>query len=524
MALENRLTPLNQPPALSGSAATLLFRPLVISGMMACIATAWVIVAQLFSPYWQGTYLVLGTTLLTLGTLLSEQLAARVLRPAHRWRVRLAEIMLAALLLRPMMYLQRDSSQLWADAVGWLRQPATFFGDTEYLVGLMVMTGLWFVALDIARVLQNLGDPYTRAEERELELSDLNRRFVGGALFLLGAPAVVQIRLIPRGILLRPVEGGALTWLTLIYLGLGMLLFGQARYALLSAKWQREAIPVASEIGRRWARWGLVFVSSVCLLALLMPAGTTELGILLFLWLSFLAGVVGGLLLFVLQLLLYVLLLPILLLLRSGEVTAPPQPLLPALPSLPPQVSGAFPDWWGYLRLTVFWIAVAGLALWLLRQLVRHWRTVGMWPALWQGLRNWLAGVWRALLGRWNNLGEQIRSLRFADGKPSVTEAQPNTASWWSRWRARTMREHVRRLYLLMLERAQQAGAGRAPHQTPNEYRRHLEPRVSGEEEALQGLTEAFVQARYSQRDFAQEDLQLLRRMFNRLRSRLRRV
>ena len=95
------------------------------------------------------------------------------------------------------------------------------------------------------------------------------------------------------------------------------------------------------------------------------------------------------------------------------------------------------------------------------------------------------------------------------------------TPGWWQRWRARTQRERVRRLYLVMLERAREVGPPRGSSQTPYEFAGRLAPHVTGEEEALTGLTEAFVEARYSQRDFQTHEVSLLHRLLNRLRRRL---
>jgi hypothetical protein len=80
----------------------------------------------------------------------------------------------------------------------------------------------------------------------------------------------------------------------------------------------------------------------------------------------------------------------------------------------------------------------------------------------------------------------------------------------------------VRRLYLVMLERARQVGHPRSPSQSPYEYAVRLAPNVTGEEEALTGLTQAFVEARYGQRDFGSEEIHFLRRLLSRLRRRLR--
>ena len=91
-------------------------------------------------------------------------------------------------------------------------------------------------------------------------------------------------------------------------------------------------------------------------------------------------------------------------------------------------------------------------------------------------------------------------------------------------WRATTTRERVRQLYLQMLRHAANAGRPRSPDQTPYEYAARLRPHVTDEQEALEGLTQAFVEARYSKRDFQQQELSPLRRLLARLRLALRRL
>lgn len=522
MAINRNSSPTMPGPAPATDWGAILFRPLLISGMMACIAAAWVAVAEFFSPGWHGTYLVIMVALLTLETLVSEQVSKRFLDPSQRIPVRMAEIVLALLLLKPMTYLDRGWTVFVRDGHGWFYQPFTFFTDPEYGVALIVLLGLWFIALGIARALEVLGDPYSRASEREFQLTYLDGRFVLGALFLLAAAGLVQVQLTGEGIRFRPVEMSSLTWLPLVYLGLGLLLFGQARLALLQAGWQREGVPVAPEVSRRWVSWGLLFVGGVSFLALLLPAASTETGFYVFVWLAFLAAIVGGVVLFLLQLLLYLILLPILVVLRTENLTLPQSPGLPSLPPPPPDVPTTVPAWWTYLRLTLFWVGVLVVILLLLRQFVRHWSAVSARGDLRRGILGWLAQLWRALLARWKGLRTQVSALRRRPVQAGEPEGGEATPSWWRRWRARTQRERVRRLYLVMLERARQVGHPRSPSQSPYEYAVRLAPNVTGEEEALTGLTQAFVEARYSQRDFESEEIHFLRRLWNRLRRRLR--
>jgi hypothetical protein len=81
----------------------------------------------------------------------------------------------------------------------------------------------------------------------------------------------------------------------------------------------------------------------------------------------------------------------------------------------------------------------------------------------------------------------------------------------------------VRRLYLALVERAGQAGHARHPAQTPIEFSSDLQRHVE-DSQALAELTEAFVLARYSRRTFPGNEVSRLHRLWQRLRSELRRL
>jgi hypothetical protein len=181
------------------------------------------------------------------------------------------------------------------------------------------------------------------------------------------------------------------------------------------------------------------------------------------------------------------------------------------------------PQWWIYLRLTLFWIGAGAVVLWLGRELLHHWQSIGPWGSTEGGFFAWLAKLWRALLGRWRGLQARVQRLARRPGRAVEGETTAATLGWWGRWRARTAQERVRRLYLLLLERARVAGHGRSPSQTPYEYQKRLSPYVTGDEEALEGITQAFVQARYTPRQFQGDEVELLHRLWERLRRRLRR-
>ena len=494
--------------------AALIFRPLVISGLVTCIAAGWIISLEFFMPDWQGTYLVPLVAVVTLEMLLVEQqLRTRRLDMADRAQFRLGEMFAILLLLKPATYLERGWVAFLVDSQRWLREPVLFF-DHDYVIGAMVMLLMWPIAMDLGGHLAALRDAFS-PQDQDAALGGLKERFLLGALVQLLAIATQRIDFSLIG--LAPQQGlsGVLTWLPLVYFGLGLLLFGQARLALLQAHWEREQVPVTPSLTRRWAGWGALFVIGVIVLALFMPAGNTLLGFYLLTVLMFLIAFIGQLLLFVLLLLLSLVLSPCLFLFGLNQVTPPPPPPLPSIQAPPPEASG--PAWFFYLRLIVFWMVVVALLYLLMRIYWRERQAMGGW-----GMRRGLAKLWQAvwawLLG-WKNRV----TLRFSRAtQPPASEPPQAGPSWWQRWRAHSARERVRRLYLALLQRAAQAGHPRRPDQTPFEYEAALRPRVAGEENALDTLTSAFVQARYSRREFPQEEVNLLRRIWQRLQTVLR--
>jgi hypothetical protein len=494
--------------------AALVFRPLVISGLVTCVAAGWIIQLEFFLPGWQGEYLIPLVALVTLEMLLVEQqLRTQRLDQVQRFQIRLGEMVVILLLLKPATYLPRGWLAFLADSQQWLRQPGLFF-DQDYMFGAMVLLLMWPLAMDIAGCLVALQDSFS-PQDREWGLAGLKERFMLGALILLMAVGLQHVDFSPIGLWLRPGHASALTWLPLIYFGLGLLLFGQARLALLQASWEREQVPVTPTLTRRWASWGVLFVGGVTVLALLMPAGDTVLGFYLLVWLMLLVSLIGQLLIFIWLLLLGLILSPCLALFKVQQISTPRPPELTLLQAPLAQATG--PAWLFYLRLTVFWIVVIVLLYVVLRIYWRERQAVGGW-GIWRGfVRLWQA-LWAWLVG-WKDRAVIRFSRPAAEQAIKLPAAVPG---WWQRWRARTARERVRRLYLALLSRAAQAGHPRRPDQTPLEYVTTLKPHVAGEENALDMLTSAFVEARYGRRDFQPQEVGLLRRIWQRLQTVLR--
>ena len=510
-------SPLTRTPTLAKDWLAETFRPVLITALVTCIAAGWVMFIEFLFEGWQGGYIVGVVALATLETLFVErQLRKRRLFFDHRFQIRLAECGLMLVLLKIAFYFQRGWAALWADAQKWFFQP-TLFLDNDYVIGAIVLLTIWPLALDIAGCLALLDDPFGTPDEREEGLGGLKSRFTAGAFILLMAVAARHVDFSQSVLSIGRAQAGLLAWLPVIYLALGLLLFGQARLALLRAEWSREGVPVSPGLERRWTGWSLSFVWWIALVALLIPAGNTLLGLYALAWLLWLVSLIGQIFIFIIYVLFSLLVAPCVFLFKMQQPVNPiQQPILPTLPPEPHTQSAGMP-WLLYLRMTAFWIIVAIFLVYLLRVYWRDRQEIGR-----LGIRRWLVNGWRVFL-TWLLGWRQRIEIRFRREPAALaSEARQPQLAWLQRWRARTARERVRRLYLALVNRAAQAGHPRAAHQTPLEYKARLEPYLAGEGDALTTLTEAFIEARYSRRPFESEEVHFLRRIWQRLQTALR--
>ena len=494
--------------------AALLVRPLLISGMTTCIAASWVMLIEAILGDWRGGYIVGLVALVTLETLIAErQMRIHGWFYADRLRVRLTELGVMLLVLKPASYLHRGWEALANDMRMLPYQPMSFF-DGHFILGVVVIVPLWLLALDIAASLVEMESLGAGAQDRETARNELKNSFGVGAVILLLPLGLQGLGRTWPVLSIHITQVNRLSLLPLLYFGLGLALFGQARLALLQTSWATDGIPVAPGLARRWTTWGLILIGSVIVVALLMPAGNTLIGLYAFTWLLWLMATIGQVIASVFIFLLALLLSPCMLLFRlqQPEGLRPLQPLIQPPPSPPGEGRTLLP-----IQIVAFWIVVAIAIYFILRAYWHDRQISGLWKTLAQVLQEWWYGL-LALLRSWRGR-VHIRWGQRAEEKPVQVATAP---SWWQRWQARTPRERVRRFYLALLDRAAQAGLARRPDQTPYEYADRLKPHLSEEEDALSTLTQAFVEARYSRRAFEPKEVGLLLRAWQRLRSKLR--
>lgn len=498
-----------------------LFRPLVIGLMFACLALSLVELVHLFFPAWNGTYLILACVLAALEANYSYRLIrARSLRGGDLLRFRLIEIAVFFLLVKIGSYLGDSWVDVMAEVRSWPSYLYRLF-DLETMVAFFLAMLSWHVSTQTTRDFERLNEPPAFQRYYVSPMDSLTGRYFWGGVVLMITAGLTRIGIAQLLDLRRPFVPG-LVLNVLVYFLLGLVMLGQVRFATLRNRWEAGAIKIAEELPRRWVRYSLALIALAASLAFLLPTGYT-LGLLEALgWtLSLILGIVS----FVAVLLFWLVLLPFAWLLSLLGVESPPAGPLqaPVRPPLPEAGVQGAPGWFQVLRSLVFWVIAVGMIFYVVRsylrdhpELLEGLASLGLIRALgrtWAALRRWLAG-WGSILQERLPTGWSLH-LRRARGSSRPTFG-------FFRLGALSPRAQVLYYYRSVLQRAARQGFPRRPAQTPAEYEVTLAPNLPAAREDMRLLTQAFVEAHYSQHSVEPADARRVRLSWQQVKQALR--
>lgn len=521
-----------------------LLRPFLIAVMVACLDTALLALIARFVPALAGGYgqlvwsFSIAVTVMGCATTtyLAQPGERQRRRPTYRW-VEFVFVLVATRLL------------LWGATGGWPTPSALIYQPIDSLIdGVFLSAGLvvlisWLVAIDLTGDLLRLalqpdelfaletdriGEMIrTSNSDRPAILNRIVARWVGGGILMVIAAAGLQVE--------RPVNGffalsqqnlpPAVIAAIVIYFLTGLVLVSQGQLALLRTRWLLDRVPSSEQVLRQWPLYVLLLLLAIGLLATLLPFGGTFL----------LGQILFGALNFVFELLLSVFrffmgLFLLLVAAFMGDAppetapAAPPPPPPPTIEALPPAVSH-FPAWAGG---AFFWLSMA-LILGYAAYIYLSDRGVQF---------TWLLTFWRLLREQWltlfGNYRQWQRSRLQGRAQPEASEGGPPLVHWSKRgldWRRLDPTQQVRYFYLTTLERAKAQGIGRTAGETPSQYAPRLaahlaatgDPAAEGEAatrdpQAVQKLTDAFIQARYSKEPLQTTDSTVLAQIWEKLK------
>lgn len=509
-------------------------RPLMIAAMVACLAAPFAQILTWMMPGWQGTYFLVFCFLAALEGIFSERLLRR--QGISGWEYlasRGVEALTLLFILKLANYFPQGWAQLLADARGWLSDPYSFVTNLDLFTATLFLP-LWMGAIAVGRLVRELDVEEARPPPPEDKTSTeyylwltrpprvhfyqealdrLGELWLWGGIGLLLASALVHF-LVPTA--------GAPVISIMLYFALGVALLSQARFAVTHASWRAQQIPIQPGIARRWLVWAMVFLLIIGGIALLLPTDYA-LGPILALFSLFgilvqviLALITGG-----------IYLLAVLLSLLFPQMERPierPPPLEPLLPTDQAAGPSATP-WWEVLGSVLFWAVILFIVGYALVRFLRERFGLfstgeGAETTLWDRLLAWLRDLWL----QWRLWQQGVQEgLARRRAQQQRERSLPGTLSRLFSLRRLPPRELVRYFYLSTARRAAQAGQPRHPAQTPHEYQVSLDSRFPNLEPDLTGLTDAFVQARYSPQPVQEDDAQAVKPLWQRIKTALRR-
>jgi len=504
-----------------------VFRPLIVGGMLGAIAVSLVNLIRLFFPSWSGIFMVAGCALATIEANYSYRLIrAERLSGADLLRFRTFELALLFILLRIGSYIGVPWSQVLSDVRTWPQEPWRIV-DPEVGGAFILALWCWTVATQTTKDLERIGEPVIKDKYYVAPVDALTTRFFWGGAILLALAGITRIGLSALLNLSRPSVPG-LVLNVLIYFVLGLAMMGHIRYAQLTDRWRKENLDVPKTLVARWVRYTLLLLTLAGVIAFLLPTAYT-------LPLLDVASIVIGAILYVFNLIFQLLMLILLLLLYplaklfGVQTRRQPMERIPP-PTLPPTTPGdAAPAWLEIVRSVAFWAVALGIVVYVFRSYLRDRPDLGEALIAFRPiriLRQFLVALWRQLTGLADAARERLPArLRLRRERTEEEQQTPDRGLLrFFRLGSRSRRERMLYYYLSILRRAARQGYPRDPSQTPYEYDTRLGPTIPQAERALEDLTEAFVETRYSQHAVEREQEERTRDAWKRVRAAVRAI
>jgi hypothetical protein len=491
-----------------------LFCRLLVAVMMACLMVTVDYFGQRLAPGWRGEYLPYAAFFIAIEAMFTKQRTRSLAPFSGEWLAfRLAELVLLLIGLKALLYLLRGPGQFFTDLGLWQHNFLEAFFQGEFLLACVLAVFVWAASgLYADDLVEMTGDEILLGSEIPpgLATERMNaRQGLVDRTFFLGIVMVALTGLAHFDLKILwgdhpPVSGSVVN--VLVYFLASLALLSQTQFSIMRASWTWERIPLSRNLAARWTAYGLAFLALTTLIALALPTGYSVgfLGVLAYLinWFLYIAMVLVGLVLLLFSALIRLLGLPGLRQTPGVPAIQPPPPPAEALRLLPTPY-----PWVEVLKSMAFWaifIGVVGFSIYqylsqnrdLLAQLRRL--PAVMWlEKAWHWLRSWVQGAGQTLGGA---LEAGLRRLR-----PQRAGGFGSQVWGYLNLRRLSPRGRVLFFYLALVRRGADSGLERAACQTPREYALHLRRQLPEAEEQLMGLTETFVEARYSQHTVSAE-------------------
>jgi hypothetical protein len=411
-----------------------------------------------------------------------------------------AEWITFAILVKLVIYAIHGFDLLILDLPRWRANFIAFF-EGEFFYAYLLIAFTWMLSRSAAKNIKELNVETTDfswelgklQNNRTLIRSNLISRTLWVGILMVFVTAMIRVTMAssPEAANVRvPIVS------VVVYFFLALALFSQTQYALLKGNWFWNETPMSSLLTNAWLRYSLILFGAIAIISFVLPTNYS-MGLLETLNLGF--GFLINLVFTILQLIL----LPLIWLLslagctpqnkQNTEQSTPVPPQAPQVPSAPI-------PWLELLQSIFFWAIFVGVISYALVQFIRQNPQLMRFLGRQRGFQ-WLNAIWRWIGNIFRKAGaqaavafQQVRSRlisnRKGDGLRQVRR--------WTNFRQLNPRQQIIFFYLRLIERGGENGIQRKSYETPNQYAETLQSNLPEVEEDIEGITEKFLEARYS--------------------------
>ncbi len=474
------------------------------------------ILERLFAG-WSGTYFAVFCGASTAEAMYGYEFSKHLVYAGERWKASSGE--LAGLFI--LLQIAGDIEMRVSPLRGTLPRVD---GATFALFALVF--GCWSVGRDTVVDLTKIGEDPGEQRRYVAPAHRLARRFFSGGILLFAAAGLSQATVARRFELGHAGASGPLLNV-LVYVVLGLVMLGQIHHASMWARWQRAGASVPSALSARWLRYTAVFLCCLAALSFALPT-SYSLGLL---------DLLGSMLklLFATVVLIYVAfaaalgwlfsLLHVHVSTSGTTLRGPPRipPRLPPPVKHPHHPTHSGTDWFAALRSVLFWVLTASIAIYLLRSFFRQHAVTLRRGGPFGWLARALAQMWGALRRRLNWYAGSSADLWRRRRQSSGISTVRSPRGWLPR--PASARAQIVLYFVRLVQRAERVGVHRRPADTPLEFEAQLKDRITiADAGALEALTNAYLEARYSSHPIAPEDAARARNHWQMVRRALRRM
>lgn len=502
-----------------------LLRPAIITIMIACLSFSLINLVKVINPTWHGSYFFIGMILISIEAIYSFLVFKRY-RQEHAHisplRYRAVEWGVLILLLKILTYSNKSWQFIKTDLSELASHPLQFL-NPEFFIFLLLAIFAWGAATQTIQDFENLYDPFTFRSATIVPLNNLIMRFFwgGGLLVFISGLSIAISNTGWTGLLdIGRSQSSGIIINVLIYFMLGLVMLSQAQLTMLLTRWSLQKVKITSGLVKRWTKYGIILLSIITFLVLLLPTRYT-IGFLGSV--GFVIQIIANVIVFLLQLLLLIISIPILWLSSFFGIEPPndeinPQSTMLDFGDFVNQQTTATYSWLEIIQSIAFWVVVIVIIWYLVKTYLQDHPELLQWFRKFKSFRfllHWLTQLWHWVKG---TIKSGIALLPKKQPLTQVKEKSPTTKKWrWPSLGNMSAREQILYYYLNTLKQSEKLGTVRPKSDTPTEFEpklRKIAPNVDAE---INLLTQAFVRARYSKESFDSEQAKLVKTIWQRI-------